>query len=116
MAVDPTDFEDDLLGDGTDTLVQVDQLNTNNDEDEILNPNVENTAGEFEQDVTVDGGDADAGNGIENGGGVINAGDDASISGSTSATADAEAAAEAIRPRLATSRRQKSASRTISRM
>ena len=107
MAVDPTDFEDDLLGDGTDTLVQVDQLNTNNDEDEILNPNVENTAGEFEQDVTVDGGDADAGNGIENGGGVINAGDDASISGSTSATADAEAADfRFLCPRLRSGQRQ----------
>ncbi|MEM8649306.1 MAG: hypothetical protein AAGF54_02135 [Pseudomonadota bacterium] len=96
MAVDPLDFVDDLTVDGTDTLLDATQTNTNSDNDDVNNALVENGAGEFNQDVDVDGGEATSDDGAVNAGGTVQVGDDGSISGSTSASADAVAEAEAF--------------------
>ncbi|SDR33823.1 hypothetical protein [Pseudovibrio sp. Tun.PSC04-5.I4] len=84
----------------TNSDVSYSQENEMFEGDRLLNPAVVNRGGtEAEQTVTVVGGDATAGDGIEALGGnlgPLTVGDDSSISGSTSASADGMGAANAF--------------------
>lgn len=95
MAVDPKDFVGDLVQDGTDTLIDIDQANTLDDQDVLSSPLVENS-GNLDQDVDVGGGIAISGNGATNAGGIVTVGDDLELNGHAAAAADATAAARAF--------------------